>query len=208
MYCAFHLCVSFLHLTFSIQSWKKHYCNKYSISKYCSVLLCKCSFVPWKSLYFMLVYFLLIWSQGATFERCKKKLTHFIPADLELPEEKEWDVHVTYISSSTESVMLRLIGEEFSDKLDAYQNKLQEAFRNSSAETPVQEGMTYIAYDDGLYHRVRVISQDDKKVRFLFPYHLFFLFLSYVILLFSQNSSCCVWSFYVSEYSEKGVFLH
>ena len=86
-------------------------------------------------------------------------------ADLVLPEEKEWDVHVTYISSSTESVMLRLVGEDYSDKLEGYQSKLQEAFRNSSSETPITEGHTYIAYDDGLYHRVRVMStQGGRKV--------------------------------------------
>ncbi|XP_060571770.1 tudor domain-containing protein 7-like isoform X2 [Ruditapes philippinarum] len=94
------------------------------------------------------------------------------PVDLKLPEDKEWDVHVTYISSSTESVMLRLVGENYSDKLDSYQSKLQEAFRNSSPETPITEGHTYIAYDDGLYHRVRVMSvQDGKKIQCYFLDH-------------------------------------
>lgn len=93
------------------------------------------------------------------------------PVDLVLPEDKEWDVHVTYVSSTTESVMVRLVGDEYSDKLDKFQSKLQEAFRNSSNEGPILPDRTYIAYDDDLYHRVRVMSQDDKKVECYFLDH-------------------------------------
>jgi len=42
-------------------------------------------------------------------------------ADLSLPEDGEWDVHVTFINLSTQAVMIRLVGEEYSDKLDAFQ---------------------------------------------------------------------------------------
>ncbi|WAR16290.1 TDRD7-like protein, partial [Mya arenaria] len=87
--------------------------------------------------------------------------------DLLLPEDKEWDVHITYISSSTESVMLRLVGEEFSDKLDAY----QDAFRSSPDETRILENHTYVAMDDDLFHRVRVISKGDKMVKCYFLDH-------------------------------------
>ncbi|XP_052762944.1 tudor domain-containing protein 7-like isoform X2 [Mya arenaria] len=93
------------------------------------------------------------------------------PAELLLPEDKEWDVHITYISSSTESVMLRLVGEEFSDKLDAYQSKLQDAFRSSPDETRILENHTYVAMDDDLFHRVRVISKGDKMVKCYFLDH-------------------------------------
>lgn len=91
----------------------------------------------------------------------------YVSVDLQLPEDKEWDVHITYISTSLMSVMLRLVGEEYSEKLDAYQAKLEEAFRGCSSEAPIQEGVTYIAYDDDLFHRVRMISEKDGKVRLL-----------------------------------------
>ena len=63
--------------------------------------------------------------------------------------------------------MVRLVGDEYSDKLDAYQSKLQEAFRNSE-EAEIIEDRTYVAYDDDLYHRVRVLSKTGKKVRYFF----------------------------------------
>ncbi|XP_052271235.1 tudor domain-containing protein 7-like isoform X3 [Dreissena polymorpha] len=88
----------------------------------------------------------------------------FHPDDITLPDENEWDVHVTFLSSSTDSVMLRLVGDNYSDKLVAFQSVLQEAFKDSCEETPLQENVTYVALDDDLYHRVRVISKGEQKV--------------------------------------------
>ncbi|KAL4217941.1 Tudor domain-containing protein 7 [Mactra antiquata] len=93
------------------------------------------------------------------------------PADLQLPEEKEWDVHVTYISTTLMSIMLRLVGEDYSDKLDGYQVTLEEAYRQCSSESPITEGVTYIAFDDDLFHRVRMISEKDGRVECYFLDH-------------------------------------
>ena len=50
------------------------------------------------------------------------------------------------------------------DKLDAYAATLESAFKDSSSEVPIVMGQTYIAYDDELYHRVRALSQEGRKV--------------------------------------------
>ena len=53
------------------------------------------------------------------------------------------------------------------DKLDAYAATLESAFKDSSSEVPIVMGQTYIAYDDELYHRVRALSQEGRKVMYL-----------------------------------------
>ena len=88
----------------------------------------------------------------------------FLTDALVLPEDKEWDVHVTYISSSTNSVMLRLVGDLFSDKLDMFQVELEKTFSKTDSRSDIVEGGIYVAHDDELYHRVRAMSVETGKV--------------------------------------------
>ncbi|KAL3890205.1 hypothetical protein ACJMK2_002497 [Sinanodonta woodiana] len=92
------------------------------------------------------------------------------PDPITLPDEKTWDVHITFINDSTNSVMMRFVGESYSDQLDLFESLLEQEFKKQKSE-PVTEGMICVAHDDELYHRVHVESIMNKKVVCFFLDH-------------------------------------
>lgn len=52
----------------------------------------------------------------------------------------------------------------FQEKLDEYDNKLEEAYKSSKTNFTVEEDDIYIAMVDELYHRVRVLSLENNIV--------------------------------------------
>ncbi|XP_061178264.1 tudor domain-containing protein 7-like [Saccostrea echinata] len=93
------------------------------------------------------------------------------PEELELPSDNQWDVYVSYILTSTTSVMIRLVGENYSDKLEDLERKLEEAFHSAPEDVEINEGQVCVAYLDELFHRVRVIKKEDKKYECYFLDH-------------------------------------
>ncbi|XP_065941061.1 RING finger protein 17-like [Magallana gigas] len=86
------------------------------------------------------------------------------PEELELPTDtNQWDIYVSFINSSTNSVMIRLVGEKYSDKLEELEKKLEEVFHSSEEDVEIAEGQVCVAYVDELYHRVRVIKKEPLK---------------------------------------------
>lgn len=94
------------------------------------------------------------------------------PEELELPTDtSQWDIYVSFINSSTNSVMIRLVGEKYSDKLEELEKKLEEAFHSAEEDVEIAEGQVCVAYVDELFHRVRVIKKDSKKYQCYFLDH-------------------------------------
>ncbi|XP_062599955.1 tudor domain-containing protein 7-like, partial [Saccostrea cucullata] len=85
------------------------------------------------------------------------------PEDLELPTDNMWDVYVSYILTGTTSVMIRLIGENHSDKLEDLERRLEDAFHSAPEDVEINEGQVCVAYLDELFHRVRVLKKEEKK---------------------------------------------
>ncbi|XP_065941299.1 RING finger protein 17-like [Magallana gigas] len=80
------------------------------------------------------------------------------PEELELPTDtNQWNIYVSFINSSTNSVMIRLVGEKYSDKLEELEKKFSEE------DVEIAEGQVCVAYVDELYHRVRVIKKEPLK---------------------------------------------
>lgn len=50
------------------------------------------------------------------------------------------------------------------DKLEELEKKLEEAFHSAEEDVEIAEGQVCVAYVDELFHRVRVIKKDSKKV--------------------------------------------
>lgn len=94
------------------------------------------------------------------------------PEPLKLPEENEWDVYISFINQSSNSVVLRLVGENYSEKLDEFDNELEKSYQSCTAECSVEVDGLYIALVDELYHRVRVLSIiDDPTIECYFLDH-------------------------------------
>ncbi|XP_052085728.1 tudor domain-containing protein 7B-like isoform X29 [Mytilus californianus] len=94
------------------------------------------------------------------------------PEPLKLPEENEWDVYISFINQSSKSVVLRLVGENYSEKLDEFDNELEKSYQSCMAVCSVEEDGLYIALIDELYHRVRVLSiLDDTTIECYFLDH-------------------------------------
>ncbi|XP_055998520.1 tudor domain-containing protein 7-like isoform X3 [Ostrea edulis] len=97
-----------------------------------------------------------------------------IPSDepdiLELPSENQWDIYVSFLNNSTNSVMIRLVGENYSDKLEELERHLEKSFHNATEEE-IMKGMVCVAYVDGLFHRIRVMEKGIRKYQCLFLDH-------------------------------------
>lgn len=94
------------------------------------------------------------------------------PEELELPTDtSQWDIYVSFINSSTNSVMIRLVGEKYSDKLEELERKLEEAFHSADEDVEIGEGQVCVAYVEELFHRVRVIKKETKKYQCYFLDH-------------------------------------
>ncbi|CAG2216194.1 TDRD1_4_6_7 [Mytilus edulis] len=88
------------------------------------------------------------------------------PEQLKLPEENEWDVYISFINQSSNSVVLRL------EKLDEFDNELEKSYQTCSTVCSVEVDGLYIALIDELYHRVRVLSiMDDTMIEVYFLDH-------------------------------------
>ncbi|KAK3087348.1 hypothetical protein FSP39_004943 [Pinctada imbricata] len=94
------------------------------------------------------------------------------PEILQLPEDNQWDIYVSFINSSTNSVMVRLIGDQYSELLEEHELKLEEAF-HSAGDTPTEfkVDQVCVAYVDELYHRVRVLKKEGKWIEVFFLDH-------------------------------------
>lgn len=77
-------------------------------------------------------------------------------APLTLPGERFWDVYVSYLSSTTD-VIIRLVGENYSDELEKLESEIEKWFPEAPEE-PIREGAVCGAQVDGLYHRVKVLA--------------------------------------------------
>ncbi|XP_078331753.1 tudor domain-containing protein 7-like isoform X3 [Crassostrea virginica] len=99
------------------------------------------------------------------------------PDELELPSDtNQWDIYVSFINSSTNSVMIRLVGENYSDKLEELERKLEDAFHAAGDDVPeIREGQVCVAYVDGLFHRVRAIKKETRNGDQIFKYQCYFL---------------------------------
>lgn len=58
------------------------------------------------------------------------------------------------------------------DKLEELEKKLEEAFHSAEEDVEIVEGQVCVAYVDELFHRVRVIKKDSKKVDKLLTFFL------------------------------------
>lgn len=67
------------------------------------------------------------------------------------------------------------------DKLEELEKKLEEAFHSAEEDVEIVEGQVCVAYVDELFHRVRVIKKDSKKVDKLLT---FFSNIKYTCILF------------------------
>ncbi|KAL3883003.1 hypothetical protein ACJMK2_029317 [Sinanodonta woodiana] len=92
------------------------------------------------------------------------------PEPLTLPRDQYWDVYLAHVGGSTNYVLIRFVGEEYSDQLHIFENALEEEFRKGKT-TQITVGMVYVAYTDDLYHRVKVLSVDDEKITCFFLDH-------------------------------------
>ena len=93
------------------------------------------------------------------------------PEPLKLPEGNEWDFYVSFINQSSNSVVGRLVGEQYSEKLDEYEKLLVEAYKNCTTECTIEEDKCYVTYVDDFYHRIRVLSINDQMVECYFIDH-------------------------------------
>ncbi|XP_033726486.1 uncharacterized protein LOC117316104 isoform X2 [Pecten maximus] len=93
------------------------------------------------------------------------------PDGLVIPDTSQLDVYVSFVNSNTDSVMLRLVGDEFSEKLDELETKLEAAFHDAPEDGSIVEGCVFVAYVDGLFHRVRVLENEGKKIKCHFLDH-------------------------------------
>ncbi|CAH1773704.1 unnamed protein product [Owenia fusiformis] len=103
-----------------------------------------------------------------------KEVTLQEPAPLKLPEDNMWDVYVTYISNPT-SIMIRLIGEEYSDKLSTLEEEMDAYYAKNPHEkltNPPEVGNVYTFFDEDSLYRVRVLkSPTDEGVQCFFLDH-------------------------------------
>ncbi|XP_060066222.1 tudor domain-containing protein 7B-like [Ylistrum balloti] len=93
------------------------------------------------------------------------------PDDIMIPETSQLDVYVSFVNSSTDSVILRLVGDNFSEKLDELETKLEVAFHAAPEDGSIEEGCVFVAYVDGLFHRVRVLENEGRKIKCHFLDH-------------------------------------
>lgn len=77
-------------------------------------------------------------------------------APLTLPGERFWDVYVSFLSSTTD-VIIRLVGENYSDELEKLESDIEKWFPDAPEEA-IREGAVCAAQVDGLYHRVKVLG--------------------------------------------------
>ncbi|KAK3580267.1 hypothetical protein CHS0354_023503 [Potamilus streckersoni] len=85
------------------------------------------------------------------------------PEPLTLPTNPVWDVHILNICGSTDRVVIRFIGAEYSDQLDLFEHMLEEEF-NKGKTQQITEGMICVAHIHGLYHRVKVLSIEERNI--------------------------------------------
>ncbi|KAL5013682.1 hypothetical protein ScPMuIL_007952 [Solemya velum] len=103
-------------------------------------------------------------------EKLEESMVSNDPDPLLLPDG-DWDVYVGFVNSSLNHVFVRLVGEEYSEKLEKFQIRLEEIFKSSPDDIKFELGSIYIAYVDGIYHRVQLLAMDDTKWRCLFLDH-------------------------------------
>ncbi|CAI9739538.1 Hypothetical predicted protein [Octopus vulgaris] len=83
------------------------------------------------------------------------------PAPLMLPADRFWDVYVCFLSSTTD-VIIRIVGENYSDKLEKLEKEIEKWF----PELPngqIQEGDICAAEVEGFYHRVKVLQMKESR---------------------------------------------
>ncbi|KAK3582148.1 hypothetical protein CHS0354_017260 [Potamilus streckersoni] len=79
-----------------------------------------------------------------------------------------WEVYIMWMDDSTESVIFRIVGDEYSGKLSQFEDQLEQEFMKNQIE-PITTGMLCIAYFEGRFSRVKVVSIEDGKVNCFFP---------------------------------------
>ncbi|ESP02655.1 hypothetical protein LOTGIDRAFT_237885 [Lottia gigantea] len=86
------------------------------------------------------------------------------PELLDIPDEKFLDVYVSFLSPIT-GVMVRLVGDQFSDKLEELEAELESFYKISPFNYIITAGMVCVVTLDSLYHRVKVLSiEGDKRL--------------------------------------------
>ncbi|XP_041361192.1 tudor domain-containing protein 7-like isoform X1 [Gigantopelta aegis] len=92
------------------------------------------------------------------------------PDELVLPDNKCWDVYVSFLTPNLE-VNMRLVGEEYSDRLEELEKIMEGLYSLTNSTSPITDGMICIASVDNLFHRVRVYSVADGKASVYFCDH-------------------------------------
>ncbi|XP_046357075.2 tudor domain-containing 6-like isoform X1 [Haliotis rufescens] len=92
------------------------------------------------------------------------------PDTVILPDDKFLDVYVCFISPDL-AVTVRIVGEEYSDKLDVFEAQLEDCFKKAAPDTFIGPGAVCIASMDGLYQRVLINSVTDGKAECYFTDH-------------------------------------
>ncbi|KAL3854027.1 hypothetical protein ACJMK2_013309 [Sinanodonta woodiana] len=91
------------------------------------------------------------------------------PEPLTLPADV-CKVSIMWINGSTNSVTLRFLGEDFSDKLFQFEDLLQREFTKEQLQ-PITTGMMCVAYYKGQFNRAHIGSIQGDKVNCFFPDH-------------------------------------
>ncbi|KAL3854026.1 hypothetical protein ACJMK2_013308 [Sinanodonta woodiana] len=78
--------------------------------------------------------------------------------------------YVMGVDGSTNCVAIRLIGEDYSDQLDQFEELLQTEFTKDQSQ-PIKTGMMCVAYYKQRFSRAQIISIEDEQVRCFFPDH-------------------------------------
>ncbi|XP_067666250.1 tudor domain-containing protein 7B-like [Haliotis asinina] len=92
------------------------------------------------------------------------------PETVLLPDNKFLDVYVCFISPDL-AVTVRIVGEDYSDKLDEFEAQLEDCFKKADPDTFIAPGAVCIASMDGLYQRVLINSVTDGKAECYFTDH-------------------------------------
>ncbi|KAL3883462.1 hypothetical protein ACJMK2_029723 [Sinanodonta woodiana] len=105
---------------------------------------------------------------------CAKNVEEYMntrdPEPLTLPNDARWDIYVTAIYGSTDIVFVRLVGESYSDQLRTFETALEVEFRKEKKEE-IAEDIICVAHVEGLFHRVKVITVEDDKIKCIFLDH-------------------------------------
>ncbi|XP_070208882.1 tudor domain-containing protein 7B-like isoform X2 [Littorina saxatilis] len=107
-----------------------------------------------------------LWSEDVSKESLNEQLynaglvdtylpKNFDPAELELPQEGYLEVVVAFVDLT--HCWLRVIGQEYSERLEAFEDHLASLYEEASKQPKrFQEDSVCIAHDELLYHRVKI----------------------------------------------------